>query len=61
MEASLIDGWLMEACSCNCANGQVPECIVIVSHADFLALLLAALNKMDAQGASENPDYDVSR
>lgn len=41
-------------------EGQVPECIVIVSHADFLALLLAALNKMDAQGASENPDYDVS-
>eukprot|EP00802_Teleaulax_amphioxeia_P020657 Tamp_20951.p1 GENE.Tamp_20951~~Tamp_20951.p1 ORF type:complete len:344 (+),score=53.72 Tamp_20951:25-1032(+) len=41
-------------------EGQVPDCIVIVSHADFLALLLAALNKMDAEGAHDNPDFDVS-
>ena len=39
---------------------EVPDCIILVSHADFLALLLAALNKMDAEGAQNNPDFDVS-
>jgi hypothetical protein len=41
-------------------ESQVPDCIILVSHADFLALLLAALNKMDTEGAQNNPDFDVS-
>jgi hypothetical protein len=41
-------------------EGQVPDCIIMVSHADFLALLLAALNNMDTEGAQNNPDFDVS-
>jgi broad specificity phosphatase PhoE len=35
-------------------------CLVIVSHADFLALILACLCKSPKAGAGLNPDMDVS-
>ena len=35
-------------------------CLVIVSHADFLSLLMAALTSSSNAGAELNPDYDVS-
>ena len=41
-------------------SAEVPDCIVLVSHADFLALLLSALNNRNPSGAHCNPDFDVS-
>ena len=35
-------------------------CLVIVSHADFLALLMAAMTKQNPAGAGMNPDHDIS-
>ena len=63
MRAQRVADWLMKLAvikSASLDSNQVPDCVVLVSHADFLALLLAALNKIDAQGANDNPDFDVS-
>ena len=49
--AQRVADWLMKLAvikSASLDSNQVPDCVVLVSHADFLALLLAALNKIDA-------------